>query len=102
MGAPADDPAVFEHEDLVGVGDGRHPLGDDDHRSVAGVRFERRSQPGVGGQVERRERVVEHVDLRVDDQRPGDRQPLTLTARHVRAALGDLAVEAVGHRLHEA
>ena len=30
-----DDAAVLEHDDLVGVDDGRHPLGDDDHRRVA-------------------------------------------------------------------
>ena len=65
------------------------------------VRFQRRPQPGVGAEVERRERVVEHVDLRADHEGPGDREPLSLPTRHVRAALGDLAVDPLGHRLHE-
>ena len=34
MGAGADDFAMFQHDDLVGIGDGRHPLPDDDHCSL--------------------------------------------------------------------
>ncbi len=63
--------------------------------------LERCPQAGVGGEVERRERVVEHVDLRLHDECSGDAQSLALTARHVRAALGDRAVDPVGHGLHE-
>ena len=102
MGAEPDDLAVLEHDDLVGVADRRHPLGDDQDGGIGGARRQRRPQPGVGGQVEGRERVVEHVDLGPGDERPGDRQPLALAARHVGPALGDLAVEPVRHRLHEA
>ena len=93
----ADDETVLQHDDLVGVDDGRHPLGDDDHRPVPGHRPERRPQPGVGGQVERRERVVEQVDARVRHQRPGDRQPLPLATGDVRPALRDRRLEAVRH-----
>ena len=57
-------PAVLQHDDLVGVGDGRHPLRDDDHRPSLVVGLQRGPQPGVGGQVQRRERVVEQVDVR--------------------------------------
>ncbi len=101
MGAGAHQSAGVEHEDLVGVADRRDALGDDEHGGVGDPRRERGPQPGVGGEVERRERVVEHVDLGSDDERPGDRQPLSLSARHVGAALVDLALDAVGHRLHE-
>ncbi len=52
------------HDDLVGVGDGRHPLGDDQHAGVLDVRPERQSQSSVGCEVECRERVVEHVQAR--------------------------------------
>ena len=55
---------------------------------------QRGAQPGVGGEVERRERVVEQVDLGLADQRPGDREPLPLAAGDVRAALRDRRVEA--------
>ena len=99
--AATDHAAVLEHHDQVGVADGRDPLRDDQHRRVAGDRLERRAQPGVGGQVERGERVVEDVDLRLADQRPGDGQPLPLAAGDVAAALGDRGLQAVGHRLDE-
>ena len=54
-----------------------------------GHRPQRRPQPGVGGQVERGERVVEEVDLGPADHRPGDGEPLPLAAGDVGAALGD-------------
>ena len=100
--AGADDPAVLEHEDLIGVADRRHALGDDHDRGLVDARRQRRSQASIGREVERREGVVEHVDVGLHDQRTGDRQPLALAARHVRASLGDLALDAVRHRLHEA
>ena len=71
VGAEPDGLAVLEHQDLVGVDDRRHPLGDDHHGGVGGVRRERGAQPGVGGQVERGERVVEEVDLRAGARAPG-------------------------------
>ena len=101
MGAAPDEVAVLEDEDLVGGGDRRHALGDDDDGGVGRVRLQGQPQAGVGGQVERRERVVEEVDLGLADQRPGDRQPLALTAGHVRAALLDAGLEAARHRPHE-
>ena len=93
--------AVLEHDDLVGADDRRHALGDDDHRGIAGPRREGGAQAGVGAEVERREGVVEQVDLRPPDQRPGDRQALALATRQVRAALGDGRLQAVGQRPHE-
>ena len=91
------DEAVLEHEDVVGGRDRRHPLRHDHDRGVLRVRAERGAQPGVGREVERRERVVEHVDVGLADQRPGDRQPLALPARHVGAALLDPRVQPAGH-----
>ena len=70
MGAAADDGAVLEDDDQVGVADGGDALGDDHDRRVAGDRPQRRPQPGVGGEVERRERVVEQVDLGPSDRPP--------------------------------
>ena len=93
--------AALEDDDLVGVGDGGHALGDDHHGRVAGVRSQRGPQPRVGREVERRERVVEQVDLRLDHQRPGDAQPLALAAGDVGAALGDRRLQALRHGLDE-
>ena len=55
----------------------------------------------VGLEVEGREAVVEHVDVGLLDERPGDGQPLPLPAGDVGAALGDRLVETLGHGLHE-
>ena len=58
-------------------------------------------QSRVGGEVERRERVVEHEDVGVVHDRPGDGEPLALAARHVGAALCDAAVQPALHLGHE-
>ena len=64
-------------------------------------RPQRSPQPRVGGQVERRERVVEEVDPRPAYERPGDREPLALAAGEVGAALDHRRVEPLGQRLDE-
>ena len=97
---PADDAAVLEHEDLVGVDDRRHALGHDDDGALRRGRAQGPAQPGIGRQVERRERVVEEVDVGPLDDGPCDGQPLPLATRDVGAALGDRGVEAA-HRLDE-
>src|SRR5258708_4755994 len=89
--------AVVEDEDLVGVADGRDPLGDHHHRRLAGVGAQRRPQPGVGGDVEGGERVVEEVDVGPADEGPGDGQALALPAADVGAALLDGRVQPAGH-----
>ena len=77
-------------------------LAHDHDRSIGDARRQRRPEACLCGEVERREGVVEDIDVGLYDERPGDRQALALPARDVRAALVDLAVEPVGHRLHEA
>ena len=99
--ADADHLAVLEHDDAVGVGDGRDALGDDDLGHVGQLPPQRLPQPGVGRQVERRERVVEDEDVGLVHDRPRDREPLALAARDVRAALRDARVELALHLLDE-
>ena len=102
VGPDADDPAAVEDDDPVGAHDRADPLGDDDRRwrpSISRARAARRQR--VGLEVERREAVVEDVDLGPLDQRPGDRQALALAARQVRAALRDRRVEALGQLADE-
>ena len=82
---------------MVGGGDGRHPLGDDHDGGLGGVRPEGGPEPGIGEEVERREGVVEQVDLGLAHQRPGDGEPLALAAGDVAAALLDAGLEAAGH-----
>ena len=97
MRADPDDAAFVEDDDPVGVKDRAHTLGDDHHRRVARLRAQCRSETGIGGCVERGEAVVEQVDGRASHKSPRDRQALALAARDVRAALGDLGLEAPGH-----
>ena len=98
---PSPTAAVLEHEDLVGVDDRGHTLGDDHRRASAVTGRERGAQPRVGGEVERGERVVEQVDAGLAHEGPRDREALALAARHVRAALRDRRVEPAGHRRDE-
>ena len=53
---------------------------------------------GLGGQVERRRRLVEQQDRRVDQVGAGQRDQLTLPGGQVAAALGDLVANPPGSR----
>ena len=95
MLAQAHDAAVAEDDDLVGVADRAHALGDDEHGGVGKLALERVAQRGVGLVVERAERVVEDVEVRAARERAGDAQALALAAREVRAPLRDARGKAV-------
>ena len=58
-------------------------------------------EPPLGERVDGRERVVEHDDAGVRDQRPRERDALALAARQVDAALADQRVVAVGQLVRE-
>ena len=81
--------AVVEHDDLVGVHDGRDALGHDHERGVGDVFGQLFAQARVGLVVEGAKRVIEHHDLGLLGQRAGDGQTLALTARNIGAALAD-------------
>ena len=97
MRADADDAPAVHHDDAVGVHDRAHALGDDDHGRLGGLALERGAQPRVGLEVERREAVVEDVDLGPLHERAGDGESLALAAGDVRAALRDRRLETLGH-----
>ena len=62
---------------------------------VAGQhRPQRLLDPGLGVDVQRGQRVVQHQHLRVADHRPGQRQPLPLAAGQRQALLADPGVQA--------
>ncbi len=82
--AHADDRAAVEDDDPVRAHDRADALGDDHHGRVAELAVEGRPEPRVGLEVERREAVVEDVDLGPLDERPGDREALALATRQVR------------------
>ena len=55
-------PPIVQHDDAVGVHHRADALRDDEDGRVGEFGLERRAQPGIGREVERREAVVEHVD----------------------------------------
>ena len=81
--------AVVEHDDLVGVHDGRDALGHDHERGVGNVFGKLLAQARVCFVVEGAKRVIEHHDLGLFGQGAGDGQTLALTARNIGAALAD-------------
>ena len=91
-----DDPAVVEHDDLVGVADRREPVRDRDRRAALGEPVERLLDGALGLRVEGARRLVEHEHGRVAQDRARDRDALLLAAGEAVAALADDRVVAVG------
>ena len=93
MRAALGDHALVEHQDLVGVDDGRQPVGDDQRRAPLRDALERGLDFALGEAVERRGRLVEHQDRRRFQNRARDGDALLLAARQFQAALADLRVD---------
>ena len=80
MGPAFDDASVIEHEDEVGVGDGRQPVRDDEHRAAGEQPIHGFLDQTLGFGVERGSRFVENQNWRIDEQRARDRDALPLAA----------------------
>ena len=89
MAAPLDDPAFLHHQDLVGVPDGRQPVGDDEAGPVAAEFDHRVLDEKFGARVHRARRLVEDQQLRAGQKRAGDRDQLLFTGTDVAAAVVD-------------
>jgi len=98
--AHLDNPPVVEDDDLIGIADGREPVGDCDRRAALGEALERGLDRSLGLRVERRRRLVEDEDGRVAENRARDCDALLLAAGEAVAALADDGVVAVGE-LHD-
>src|SRR5690625_3050027 len=73
VGSSAHNPAVFQHQNVIGVADGRHPLGDDQNGRIGQLFGERGAQFGIGRCIKRRKRVVEQVDFGLSGQGASNR-----------------------------
>jgi hypothetical protein len=84
-----DDAPGLQHDDLVGVDDGRKAVGDGQHGPVAaeGAQFFLNGALGLG--VERGGGLVEDQDRRVLEDGAGDGDALLLAAGELEAALAD-------------
>src|SRR5699024_5753568 len=81
VGAPLDDPAPVEEQDLIGVPDGRQPMRDHQDRLVARELADPADDGGLVLRVEGARRLVEQHDRRVLEQGAGHRDPLALATR---------------------
>src|SRR5581483_9285489 len=95
------DTAVVEDDDLVGERDRRQAVRDDQRRPVARRSAQPRADLGLRRRVDRRGRVVEDEDARIDRERSRDRDALALAARQGDPALADHGVVALGQSLDE-
>src|SRR5579875_1333010 len=80
LGVRADlgDPAVLEHHDPVGPGSGAEPVRHQDGGAARHELLGGRGHGGLGGGVERRGRLVEQQDRRIDQVGAGERDELAL------------------------
>ena len=99
MAAALDDATAVEHDDLVGMDDGRQPVGDHQGGAAAAHLFQRALDLLLGARVERAGRLVEQQDMGVLQDGAGDRHALLLAARELQAALADRRLVALrqGH-----
>lgn len=102
MAADAHRPAILQDNDLVGVGDGAHPLGDDEHGAARHLLAQGPAQGRVGLKVQGGEAVVENVQVSPLGQGPGDGQPLLLAPGEVPAPLLHPGLESPGQAVHKA
>ena len=85
-GCRGDDPAVLEHDDLVGERDRREPVGDDERRAAGHHLAQRGLDLLLGRRVDADDVASSRIeDPRVGEQRARDREPLALAAARASA-----------------
>ena len=81
------EPAVVQHEDAVGLADGREAVRDDDRSAALEQLLQRLLDEAFGLGVDAARGLVEDQDVGVGGQRPREREQLLLADAQVRAAL---------------
>ncbi len=94
------DRAAVEHDDFVGVANGRNPVRDEQGRPPRHHAGQLRQDFFFRVGVHARERVVENQDARVADDGAGDGGALLLPARKRQTALADHGFEALRELAH--
>ena len=93
MDAGAHQPPLVQHQNQVGVQDGAHPLGHDELGGAHHLLPQGAAEGGVGLHVQGGKAVVKEEHPGILHQRPGDGQPLPLTAGEVGAPLGHRGIQ---------
>ena len=88
--------AVVEHDDVIGFPHGRQPVCDDQRGAFLHQALERAAHQRLVDRVEMRRRLVQNENGCVFQERPRDRDALTLAAGKVDAALAHHGLQAVG------
>ena len=95
------DPPTVDHHDLVGMHDGREPMGNHDHRATVADLGQRALDGRLGLVVHRTGGFVEYQDRWILEQRPRQREALALAPGETHAALAHGGVEPLGQGLDE-
>ena len=93
--------AVLQHDDLVGMLDGRQSVRHHQHRSDGFHLLQGFLDEYFGLGIDVCGRLVEYQYLRSVDYRPGERQKLSLTLGKVLAFLDDLFIDAFRQFVYE-
>ena len=75
-----DDPPGIEDDQAVGAAERRQAVGDGDRGPAGDEPIDRRLDRHLRLRIDRRGRLVEDQDRRIDQEGPGDRNPLAFTA----------------------
>ena len=93
--------AVLQHQDPVGADHAGQAVRQDQRRAAGHQPVERLLDHRLVLGIDRRQRLVEHQDRRIPQQRTGDGEALALPAGEPRAALADDGLIAVWQRVDE-
>ncbi len=96
-----DDLSVLEHDDQVGVADRRESVRDDERGAVGEQQPQGRVDLSFGADVDRRGRLVEDQDSRICQERPRERDELSLAEREAGSAFLQLRLVTVLELLDE-
>ena len=94
MGAALGDPALLHHDDKIGAAQRAEAMGHDKRRAARDGAVERFKDLVLRLAVDRRRRIVEQQNRRLQQHRARDGQPLPLPARKTRPALAENGVVA--------
>ena len=96
MGTALDDMTLVEHDNLIGVFDGRQAMRDHDRGAILHQPRQRILDQALGFRIQRAGGFVQHQDRRILQKCAGHRDALALATRKQRTALAHPAVDAVG------
>lgn len=94
------DTAIVKYDDLIGVGDCAHPMGDDKHHPVAHQFGDCALDFGPILHVERGGSLVQQDNRSIFQQGAGDRDPLVFAAGECLAILVDNGIVTLRHNVY--